>query len=181
MSRRSDRFKKILPTDVPRRGLDVTVSTKPMPNFEVGAVQGDSPGAAQPKPLSDKALRAIDVAGNAIRTLMGKPELTKSQLAEARKRAEAKLSAKAQLPPSKRKKTKAPRKVKNTDFRIRLDFTIRVEGDDVIPEIFGPKYMDFIAAGLLGTMLKAPKYKNRNVDVLPGSRLHVSVKQHKED
>ena len=129
MSRRSDRFKKILPTDVPRRGLDVTVSTKPVPNFEAGAVQGDSPGAAQPKA----------------------------------------------------KKTKAPRKVKNTDFRVRLDFTIRVEGDDVIPEIFGPKYMDFIAAGLLGTMLKAPKYKNRNVGVLPGSRLHVSVKQHKED
>lgn len=174
MSRRSDRFKKILPTDVPKRGLDIKVSTHVeattkdpfpalregsgrTPNFEVGAVQGDSPGAALPKLVSEKT------AG--------------IQERSARSWVAAKEAEKKRKP----KKTKAPRKVKNTDFRVRLDFTIRVEGDDVIPEIFGPKYMDFIAAGLLGTMLKAPKYKNRNVDVLSGSRLHVSVKQHKED
>lgn len=78
MSRRSDRFKKILPTDVSRRGFDVAVSTRgvetgridatqpnlsnrprSVPNFEVGAVQGDSVGNAMPRSKKAKTPRKI--------------------------------------------------------------------------------------------------------------------------
>lgn len=146
MSRRSDRFKKILPTDVPRRGLDVAVSTR---GVETGRIDATQPNLSN-RPRSAPNF-SLTMQGDSIGNTMPRS-----------------------------KKSKTPRRIKSTDFRIRLDFTIRVEGDDVIPEIFGPNYMDFIAAGLRGTMLKAPKYKDRNVDVLPGSKLHVSVKQHKE-
>jgi hypothetical protein len=143
MSRRSDRFKKILPTDVPRRGLNVGVNTqgtktvridvtKPnlsnrprVPNFEGGAVQGDSPGTLRPK---------------------AKPRII------------------------------------HTEFRIKLDFTVRVDGDQVMPDAFGPRYMEFIAAGLKATMLKEAEYEKGElaVDVLPGSTLGMSVKRIKE-
>ena len=133
MSRRSDRFKKILPTDIPRR---------------------------EPESLNELVQ---GVGWSASEGAYGVVERAKD-FAE------------------RRKKPKLKKRITHTEFRIKLDFTVRVDGDQVMPDAFGPKYMNFIAAGLRATMLQEPTYAKGDltVDVLPGSGLSLSVKRIKE-
>lgn len=163
MSRRSDRFKKILPTDVPRRGLDVTVSTggattgrfdapkpnmanapKPAPNFEVGAVQGDSPGGTPG--FQERGARAWAAAK-----------------AEQKRRP---------------KKYKPQRKVLFTEVRVRPDFVITFEGQMQCPTGLAEEfYSKLLRAGLKAALRENEKVRVRGIN---GKRHCISHKYIKE-
>lgn len=132
MSRRTDKFKKILPTDIPNTGA-IPFSTSGVSTGRVDCTKPNLSNLPKPAPTESDTVKKV-VKG-------------------------------AELP--------------CTDVRYRLDFTIR------LPKIqnadpLGPGFMDFIVAGLQGTLLdKGGRFHNQIIDLLPGSRMNATIKQHK--
>lgn len=129
MSRRTDKFKKILPTDVPR-GLNATISTRPSPEphkFAEVPFNGKGVQTGRFKTnLKTKKTPNVGKSSDVVRGVAG------GRSPDTRSRAET-----------------AKRTIASTDIRVNLDFTIKFSGNMHCPRGLAEEiYSKLLRAGL---------------------------------